>query len=109
MKGEIRMNKIDKATQYIAKKHDGQYRRGLKIPYSTHLFGVARILKTAGYGESVIIAGLLHDVFEDTNASEEEVRELFGSEVLQLVKAVSEKDKSVEWYKRKKVETWGEH
>lgn len=96
------MNLIDKATQYIAKKHDGQYRKGLNIPYSTHLFGVARILKTAGYGESVVIAGLLHDVFEDTNATEEEVKEIFGLEVLQLVKAVSEKDKSVEWYERKK-------
>ena len=95
------MGAVDLAIQFIAKKHDGQYRKGLNIPYSTHLFGVARILKTAGYGESVVIAGLLHDVFEDTDATEQEVVELFGEEVLQIVKAVSEIDKSIEWYERK--------
>lgn len=95
------MGAVDVAIQFIAKKHDGQYRKGLNIPYSTHLFGVARILKTAGYGESVVIAGLLHDIFEDSDASEQEVLELFGEEVLQTVRAVSEADKSVEWYARK--------
>lgn len=95
------MGAVDVAIQFIAKKHDGQYRKGLNIPYSTHLFGVARILKTAGYGESVVIAGLLHDIFEDTDATEQEVVDLFGEEVLQIVKAVSEPDKSVEWYARK--------
>ena len=43
------MSLVDQATQYTVKKHEGQYRRGLNIPYSTHLFGVARIFKAIGY------------------------------------------------------------
>ena len=95
------MSLVDQATQYTVKKHEGQYRRGLNIPYSTHLFGVARILKAAGYEDDIVVAGLLHDVFEDTDATEQEVRELFGDTILALVKAVSEPDKSLNWEQRK--------
>lgn len=95
------MSLVDQATQYIAKKHEGQYRRGLNIPYSTHLFGVARILKTAGYQDRLVVAGLLHDVLEDTDTTVEEVRELFGDAILALVQAVSEPDKSLHWEQRK--------
>ena len=95
------MSLVDQATQYTVKKHEGQYRRGLNIPYSTHLFGVARILKAAGYEDDIVVAGLLHDVFEDTDATEQEVRELFGDNILALVKAVSEPDKSLNWEQRK--------
>ena len=95
------MSLVDQATQYTVKKHEGQYRRGLNIPYSTHLFGVARILKAAGYEDDIVVAGLLHDLFEDTDATEEEVRELFGDHILALVKAVSEPDKSLNWEQRK--------
>ena len=92
---------VDQATQYTVKKHEGQYRRGLNIPYSTHLFGVARILKAAGYEDDIVVAGLLHDVLEDTDATAEEVCELFGENILALVKAVSEPDKSFNWEQRK--------
>ena len=95
------MSLVDQATQYIARKHEGQYRRGLNVPYSTHLFGVARILKAANYEDDIVVAGLLHDVLEDTDATEEEVGELFGDNILTLVKAVSEPDKSLNWEQRK--------
>ena len=57
------MSLVDQATQYTARKHEGQYRPGLNIPYSTHLFGVARILKAANYEEDIVVAGLLHDKY----------------------------------------------
>ena len=95
------MSLVDQATQYIARKHEGQYRGGLNVPYSTHLFGVARILKAANYEDDIVVAGLLHDVLEDTDATEEDVRELFGENILMLVKAVSEQDKSLNWEQRK--------
>ena len=79
------MSLVVQATQYTVKKHEGQYRRGLNIPYSTHLFGVARILKAAGYADDIVVAGLLHDVLEDTDATAEEVCELFGENILALV------------------------
>lgn len=100
-RGGIWMSLIDNATQYIAEKHEGQYRGGLRVPYSTHLFGVARILKIAGYSEEVVIAGLLHDVLEDTDATEEELQGNFGEYIVALVKAVSEPDKSLSWDIRK--------
>ena len=95
------MNLVDQATQYMIKKHEGQYRSGLNVPYSTHLFGVARILKAANYADHIVIAGLLHDVLEDTDTAEEELCELFGHDICMLVKAVSEPDKSLDWEQRK--------
>ena len=100
-RGVIRMSLVDQATQYIVKKHEGQYRPGLNVPYSTHLFGVARILKAANYADDIVVAGLLHDVLEGTDATEEEIRGLFGGNILMLVKAVSEPDKSLSWEQRK--------
>ena len=95
------MNLVDCATQFIAKKHDGQYRKVLNMPHSTHLFGVARMLKCAGYEEPIVIAGLLHDVLEDTDATEQELQQLFGNHVLQLVIAATEPEKSLNWDDRK--------
>ncbi|MEK4228054.1 HD domain-containing protein [Solibacillus sp. FSL H8-0538] len=95
------MDLVDKAIQFIAEKHEGQYRKGLNVPHSTHLFGVARILKIAGYAEPVVIAGLLHDVLEDTTATEQELQEKFGDSVLALVKASTELEKSLSWNERK--------
>ena len=95
------MNLVDKAGQFIALKHDGQYRRGFDFPYSTHLFGVARVLKNAKYPEQVVVAGLLHDILEDSDTTEQELLENFGLYILELVKAVSDPDKSIPWKERK--------
>lgn len=95
------MNLVDLATRFVAEKHEGQYRKGLNIPYSTHLFSVARILKNAGYGEPIVIAGLLHDMLEEQVTTEEELQEKFGDQVLALVKASTELDKSLSWDERK--------
>jgi len=46
--------------------HRGQERRGSGIPYVQHVVAVAMILDRLGHGEDVVIAGLLHDVVEDT-------------------------------------------
>ncbi|MCJ8007286.1 hypothetical protein ACFFF5_07250 [Lederbergia wuyishanensis] len=45
------MNMIDKTIQFVAIKHEGQYRKGTGIPYITHPFGVGMILQQAGYRE----------------------------------------------------------
>lgn len=97
------MSLVDKATQFIALKHDGQSRRGLDIPYSTHVFGVARILKNAKYPEEIVVAGMLHDILEDSDATEQEIESIFGINILQLVKAVSSIDKSIPWRERKQL------
>ncbi|MER1986425.1 MAG: HD domain-containing protein [Solibacillus sp.] len=96
------MNLFDFATQFIAEKYENVYRAGVVVPYTTHLFGVARLLKSAGYREEVVIAGLLHDCLEDGRADERELRTFFGDEIAKLVKVSTEPDKNIVWEQRKK-------
>jgi GTP pyrophosphokinase len=58
-------------------------------PYFNHLFETAKILADYGVGSETIAAALLHDVLEDTEASERQIQEMFGDTVLQLVKGVT--------------------
>ena len=57
------------ALRYAATRHDGQRRRGCDVPYFQHVVAIGWILDRAGFGEDVVIAGLLHDVVEDTPAT----------------------------------------
>lgn len=95
------MNLVDFATQFIAQKYDNVYRSGVVVPYTTHLFGVARLLKSVGYREEVVIAGLLHDCLEDGRVDEKELRTFFGSDIAALVKASTEPEKNMMWEERK--------
>lgn len=93
---------IDQAIQFAAVKHKGQVRKSTNIPYISHPFAVAMMLQKAGHTKEVIVAGILHDTLEDTSATEEEIRELFGDVVLALVVSASEPDKSLPWEDRKR-------
>lgn len=92
---------FENALQFAAVKHAGQVRKGTDIPYITHPVGVAFLLQGEDQREEVVAAGLLHDILEDTATSEEELLQLFGEEVLQLVKSASEPDKTLSWEERK--------
>ena len=74
--------RFKKALEYAAAKHKGQYRKGGEA-YITHPEAVARILRDKGFDEDYQIAGLFHDLLEDTDASEEEIEALGGPEVLE--------------------------
>jgi len=93
--------RLDQAIQLAAGAHEGQYRKGTKIPYITHPFAVAMLLQTYGYGQDLVIAGLLHDVLEDTVVTYDEINVQFGHQVAELVFAASEPDKSLLWKERK--------
>ncbi|TWT14289.1 HD domain-containing protein [Planomicrobium sp. CPCC 101079] len=92
---------IDNAIQFAAAKHAGQTRKGTDIPYISHPFAVAMMLKEHKQRDEVVAAGLLHDTLEDTDATKQEVRELFGQEILALILSASEPDKSLPWEARK--------
>ncbi|QKX49433.1 bifunctional (p)ppGpp synthetase/guanosine-3',5'-bis(diphosphate) 3'-pyrophosphohydrolase [Planococcus glaciei] len=100
--GKIVRNLIELAIGFAAFKHTGQVRKGTSIPYISHPFAVGMMLQQAGESEEVIAAGILHDTLEDTATTEEEIRTVFGEQVLLLVKAASEPDKSRPWEDRKR-------
>src|SRR5919108_1719098 len=79
---------LKKAYVYSAKVHQGQLRKSGE-PYLVHPLEVAGILAQLKLDEASIVSGLLHDTIEDTLAKPEEIRELFGQEVLDLVEGVT--------------------
>lgn len=79
---------IDRAYIYSAKVHEGQVRLSGE-PYLSHPLEVAGILADMKLDTVSIAAGLLHDVIEDTHATEDEIREIFGQEVLHIVSGVT--------------------
>jgi len=79
---------ISKAYVFSAKVHRGQTRRSGE-PYLSHPLEVAYILTKLGMDAVSIAVGLLHDTVEDTFATPEEIKKIFGDEVMQLVDSVT--------------------
>ncbi len=86
---------IQKAFVYGAKKHKGQTRLSGE-PYFSHPLSVAFILSKMNLDTETIVAGLLHDVIEDTPSSptelrkvQNEIKELFGEDILKIVLGVT--------------------
>lgn len=83
---------IKRAYVYSARVHEGQVRLSGE-PYLSHPLEVAGILADMNLDVVSIAAGILHDVIEDTHATPEGIREIFGSEVLQIVSGVTKLSK----------------
>ncbi len=79
---------VKKAYVYSAKVHAGQVRKTGE-PYLVHPLAVAGILSELKLDEASICAGLLHDTVEDTLATLDEVEELFGKDIANLVDGVT--------------------
>ncbi|MEP7162741.1 MAG: RelA/SpoT family protein [Candidatus Moraniibacteriota bacterium] len=80
--------RLTEAYLFSKKAHEGQLRRSGE-PYITHTMHVARILSEMGMDTTTIIAGLLHDVPEDTQITLADVEKEFGPEVSYLVDGVT--------------------
>ena len=80
--------RYDRALAFAMKKHEGQFRIGGE-PYITHPVAVAELIRETGLGLDYQITALFHDLLEDTDASEEEILELGGSQVLEAVKLLT--------------------
>lgn len=79
---------IGKAYDIAEEMHRGQLRKSGE-PYLIHPLAVSEILAELGMDEETIVAGLLHDVVEDTPYTREELVEDFGEEVELLVDGVT--------------------
>lgn len=83
---------IQQAYEVAQKAHEGQKRLSGE-DYFVHCVEVARILIELRLDSSVIAAGLLHDVAEDTSVTIEDLQSLFGEEIAGLVSGVTKIEK----------------
>ena len=96
---EINRN-VSRAITFATERHAGQVRKGTVLPYIVHPLEVLCILSGMTTRSDILVAGVLHDTLEDTATTPEEIREIFGEAVLELVTFNSE-DKSKSWQERK--------
>ncbi|MCP4353790.1 MAG: bifunctional (p)ppGpp synthetase/guanosine-3',5'-bis(diphosphate) 3'-pyrophosphohydrolase [Desulfobacterales bacterium] len=89
---EANLDVVDRAYIFSAKVHDGQVRLSGE-PYLSHPLEVAAILADMNLDVVSIAAGLLHDVIEDTHATEEEIEQMFGHDVMHIVAGVTKLSK----------------
>lgn len=82
------IDKLHKGYVYAAQQHRGQIRQSGEA-YLSHPLNVAYILAEMNMDMDSIVAGLLHDTIEDTDATYEYISELFGKDVAFLVDSVS--------------------
>src|SRR2546425_1085840 len=79
---------IQRAYMYSAKVHAGQLRESGE-PYLVHPVEVAYLLTQLRLDDASVATGLLHDTVEDTLATPEELKSLFGAEIATLVDGVT--------------------
>ena len=82
------MELINRAVDYANEKHKYQKRKD-GSPYIIHPLAVAEIVAETGLDMDAILAALLHDCIEDTDASFDEIAQLFGQTVAELVEGVT--------------------
>lgn len=89
------INDIKKAYQLAAGAHADQ-KRASGEPYITHSLTVAQMLSELKLEGEVIVAGLLHDVPEDTTVTLKEIEQEFGPVVSKLVDGVTKLKQATE-------------
>ena len=83
---------VQKAYVVAREAHEGQTRSSGE-PYITHPVEVTQILASMRLDHETLMAALMHDVIEDTDFSKQDLAEIFGNTVAELVEGVSKLDK----------------
>lgn len=91
--GDDDIARVRDAHAFGEAKHRGQYRQTGE-PYIYHPLAVARILADMRLDATTLVAAILHDVIEDTDAARGEVERRFGSDVAYVVDGVSKLDRA---------------
>ncbi|MDE1185860.1 MAG: bifunctional GTP diphosphokinase/guanosine-3',5'-bis pyrophosphate 3'-pyrophosphohydrolase [Pantoea sp.] len=89
---EEQIKRLRQAYLVARDAHEGQTRSSGE-PYITHPVAVACILAEMKLDHETLMAALLHDVIEDTPATYQDMEQLFGKSVAELVEGVSKLDK----------------
>ncbi|MGA2907855.1 MAG: HD domain-containing protein [Terracidiphilus sp.] len=112
-KTPILTDRFTRAVEYARTLHT-ETRKGTKIPYMAHLFGVASLVMGEAGGavpvtEDMVIAAILHDTVEDHGGQRtlDDVEKRFGPDVSRMVEGLSDTlaedhDKKEGWEERKK-------
>ena len=83
---------IARAYGFARERHEGQHRKS-GHPFLQHCVEVARLLAQLRMDDTTVAAGLLHDVIEDTSATYDEVSDLFGPKIADLIDGVTKIDR----------------
>ena len=83
---------LNRAYVYAMRAH-GSQKRASGDPYFSHPLEVAAILTDLKLDDSTIVAAVLHDTIEDTDATREEIERLFGPQIGRLVDGLTKIDK----------------
>lgn len=97
------MNIVEIAKSIAEEAHKDQYRNDKKTPYMSHIEGVVEILRNtqkfiedinefALINDEVYAVAYLHDTLEDTNVTEEMLREKLPFKVVEAVKTLTRKE-----------------
>ena len=89
---KVQIDLLKQAYIVAREAHDGQMRSSGE-PYITHPVAVALNLAKMHLDHETLMAALLHDVIEDTPVTKDQLSELFGHTVAELVEGVSKLDK----------------
>ena len=97
---------LDKALRFAITAHSGVERRGKGFPYIVHPMEAVAIVASITADQEMLAAAALHDVVEDTEYTEEDIRKEFGDRVAKLVASESDivvegKSDSDSWVERK--------
>jgi (p)ppGpp synthase/HD superfamily hydrolase len=103
------MSVIKQAEAFAIVQHMGQVRKYTGEPYHLHVFMVGQYLKAAGESERVVVAGILHDILEDTDTTFAQLERGFGTKVAELVEAVTNVTKPGDGTRRERKQKELEH
>ena len=79
---------LNKLEEFMKLKH-GNQKRKQGTPYYLHPLAVAKMLKEKGFSEDYQIAGLFHDLMEDTDATCEEIKNISNENIVEAVKLLT--------------------
>lgn len=88
--GTDKLSIVEKALIYATVKHCNQERKYTNDPYIVHPLTVAKNLSDLGFRAEVIASAILHDTVEDTDATHDEIFEIFGNTVSNFVQFLTD-------------------
>ncbi len=95
------MVQLLEAIHFATIRHGNQLRKDGKSPYITHALAVALLISKITKDQDLVIAGILHDLIEDTDTSYTDICAKFGNKIADIVASCSIKNSGENWLERK--------